>query len=338
MLAHLKVTTEASSDETESKQGVQTTLEMLGLMQEEAKELTDVLRVDKVSSLAGVSTSRMKRKMEEIDIEINRIQSLLIGFEVFRNYYHKQDKEELLHDGSSSIYNTFSVNRFNAPLLRKLTREASIPKSSVVTQPRSLFGEVSSIHKNDSNTISQIPSSESADTTKSVDVQSEDIASERESQTKDLSRSDPPDNPIPKQTQRHNEVRQLIPPKDTFDYDFLRALEGGGGFPGGNRHARDARADIPAVNAEIAHAGSIPRPRIEAHATNAAGGNGGEDPSSSSSDSEQNHHYNHHIPPRIPEDEDVPEIGTVNIPAQGGGDDDDGGSNVTSSSSSSSSF
>ena len=50
---------------------------MIGLMVEEADQLTDTLKVDKISALVMISTPRMKKKIEEADIEDDCLGHLL---------------------------------------------------------------------------------------------------------------------------------------------------------------------------------------------------------------------------------------------------------------------
>ena len=157
MLAHVRTTSENQESEAESRKGVTDVLEMIGLMVEEADELTNALKVDKISALVTISTPRMKKKMEETEIEEDRLGQLLVGFEVFREYYFKQEHKEFKEDGSVSMGNSFEMKSYNSSVHRLLMREAGVTESSYSIAPKALFGEMSSIRKYDSASISQIP-------------------------------------------------------------------------------------------------------------------------------------------------------------------------------------
>ena len=178
MLAHLRVTTEATETAAESMKGVVETLEMIGLMKDEADRLTEVLKVDKISTLVTIPTPRMKFKMEEAEIEEDRLGNLLIGFEVFREFYFKQDTEEQREDGSMSRGNSFKVSSYNASTHRFLMGQAGVTDSSIIVSPRVVCEEMSAIRKTDSASISQMPSTESEEIKKSgnIDMQRDEHA------------------------------------------------------------------------------------------------------------------------------------------------------------------
>ena len=139
ILAHVRTTSENQKTEAESRKGVTDVLEMIGLMVEEADQLTDTLKVDKISALVMISTPRMKKKIEEADIEDDCLGHLLIGFEVFREYYFKQEHKEFKEDGSISMGNLFEMKSYNASVHRLIMRESGVTETSYSIASKVLF-------------------------------------------------------------------------------------------------------------------------------------------------------------------------------------------------------
>ena len=165
LLARLRITTEGSNDPTESKKGVHSILEMIGLMQEESRQITEVLQVDKVSNLVRIKPERLGQRLKDNNVNVQRIEEILEGFIAFQTYYYDQDRDCETEDGVTIYTNRFSVTHFTPSMLRRVIQDMSkplAPTGSVNIRARNLFEDVSTIQH--SNSISEKPSTESEET------------------------------------------------------------------------------------------------------------------------------------------------------------------------------